>query len=62
MPTYKGLEKYKLVEKMGECVSSIGNLSSTSANVCLAYSGAFSNVYKAIDTQTGQKVAGAMFG
>ncbi|EJD01207.1 Pkinase-domain-containing protein [Fomitiporia mediterranea MF3/22] len=37
MPTYKGLEKYKLLEKMGD--------------------GAFSNVYKAIDLTTGQKVA-----
>nr|AVR59252.1 calmodulin-dependent protein kinase 3 [Ganoderma lucidum] len=37
MPTYKGLENYKLLEKMGD--------------------GAFSNVYKAIDLQTGQKVA-----
>ncbi|OBZ71808.1 Serine/threonine-protein kinase srk1 [Grifola frondosa] len=37
MPTYKGLEDYKLVDKMGD--------------------GAFSNVYKAIDLRTGQKVA-----
>ncbi|KAI0347047.1 Pkinase-domain-containing protein [Trametopsis cervina] len=37
MPTYAGLEDYKLVEKMGD--------------------GAFSNVYKAIDIRTGQKVA-----
>lgn len=37
MPTYKGLENYKLLDKMGD--------------------GAFSNVYKAIDTRTGQKVA-----
>ncbi|KAH8118335.1 Pkinase-domain-containing protein [Phellopilus nigrolimitatus] len=37
MPTYKGLEKYKLIEKMGD--------------------GAFSNVYKAVDLTTGQKVA-----
>ncbi|PIL36700.1 transporter [Ganoderma sinense ZZ0214-1] len=37
MPTYKGLENYKLLEKMGD--------------------GAFSNVYKAIDLRTGQKVA-----
>ncbi|EED77324.1 predicted protein, partial [Postia placenta Mad-698-R] len=36
MPTYKGLENYKLLDKMGD--------------------GAFSNVYKAIDTRTGQKV------
>ncbi|TFK76072.1 Pkinase-domain-containing protein [Pluteus cervinus] len=37
MPSYKGLENYKLLEKMGD--------------------GAFSNVYKAIDISTGQKVA-----
>ncbi|KAI0698908.1 kinase-like domain-containing protein [Cytidiella melzeri] len=37
MPVHKGLENYKLVEKMGD--------------------GAFSNVYKAIDIRTGQKVA-----
>ncbi|TFK85887.1 Pkinase-domain-containing protein [Polyporus arcularius HHB13444] len=37
MPVYKGLESYKLVEKMGD--------------------GAFSNVYKAIDLRSGQKVA-----
>ncbi|KAI0643719.1 Pkinase-domain-containing protein [Trametes meyenii] len=37
MPVYKGLENYKLVEKMGD--------------------GAFSNVYKAIDIRSGQKVA-----
>ncbi|EMD41022.1 hypothetical protein CERSUDRAFT_111598 [Gelatoporia subvermispora B] len=37
MPTYVGLEDYKLIDKMGD--------------------GAFSNVYKAIDLSTGQKVA-----
>jgi len=37
LPTYKGLEGYKLVEKMGD--------------------GAFSNVYKAIDLTSGQKIA-----
>ncbi|KIJ70250.1 hypothetical protein HYDPIDRAFT_172122 [Hydnomerulius pinastri MD-312] len=37
MPTYKGLENFKLIDKMGD--------------------GAFSNVYKAIDLSTGQKVA-----
>ncbi|CDO74116.1 hypothetical protein BN946_scf185043.g166 [Trametes cinnabarina] len=37
MPVYKGLENYKLIEKMGD--------------------GAFSNVYKAIDLRSGQKVA-----
>ncbi|KAG1715953.1 hypothetical protein ID866_1242 [Astraeus odoratus] len=37
MPTYKGLENFKLLDKMGD--------------------GAFSNVYKAIDLTTNQKVA-----
>ncbi|KAK7470826.1 MAPK-activated protein kinase Srk1 [Stygiomarasmius scandens] len=37
MPSYKGLENFKLLEKMGD--------------------GAFSNVYKALDLTTGQKVA-----
>ncbi|KAL5508026.1 SRK1 [Sanghuangporus vaninii] len=37
MPTYKGLEKFKLLEKMGD--------------------GAFSNVYKAMDLTTGDRVA-----
>ncbi|KAJ3853005.1 kinase-like domain-containing protein [Lentinula lateritia] len=37
MPSYKGLENFKLLEKMGD--------------------GAFSNVYKALDLKTGQKVA-----
>ncbi|GJE84723.1 Pkinase-domain-containing protein [Phanerochaete sordida] len=37
MPVYKGLENFKLLEKMGD--------------------GAFSNVYKALDLRSGQKVA-----
>ncbi|KZO98038.1 Pkinase-domain-containing protein [Calocera viscosa TUFC12733] len=37
MPQYKGLERFKLLDKMGD--------------------GAFSNVYKALDLTTGQKVA-----
>ncbi|CAL1702150.1 unnamed protein product [Somion occarium] len=37
MPSYKGLENFKLLDKMGD--------------------GAFSNVYKAIDLRTGEKVA-----
>ncbi|KAG8990747.1 hypothetical protein FRB90_001629, partial [Tulasnella sp. 427] len=37
LPVYAGLERFKLVEKMGD--------------------GAFSHVYKAIDRETGQKVA-----
>ncbi|CCM05665.1 uncharacterized protein FIBRA_07895 [Fibroporia radiculosa] len=37
MPIYKGLENFKLLDKMGD--------------------GAFSNVYKAVDIRTGQRVA-----
>ncbi|KAG9051040.1 hypothetical protein FS837_000148 [Tulasnella sp. UAMH 9824] len=37
LPVYQGLERFKLLEKMGD--------------------GAFSHVYKAVDLQTGQKVA-----
>ncbi|PSR73564.1 hypothetical protein PHLCEN_2v10483 [Hermanssonia centrifuga] len=37
MPTYKGLENFRLIDKMGD--------------------GAFSNVYKAVDIRTGQRVA-----
>ncbi|KZT62880.1 Pkinase-domain-containing protein [Calocera cornea HHB12733] len=37
MPQYKGLERFKLLDKMGD--------------------GAFSNVYKAVDTTSGQRVA-----
>ncbi|KAF8528976.1 kinase-like domain-containing protein [Hysterangium stoloniferum] len=37
MPSYKGLDRFKLIDKMGD--------------------GAFSNVYKALDLQTGQRVA-----
>ncbi|CAG8504249.1 9093_t:CDS:2 [Acaulospora colombiana] len=37
IPTYPGLERYRMLEKMGD--------------------GAFSNVYKAIDTETKEKVA-----
>ncbi|KZV64621.1 Pkinase-domain-containing protein [Peniophora sp. CONT] len=37
LPRYKGLERFELLEKMGD--------------------GAFSNVFKAVDTVTGQKVA-----
>ncbi|KAF9222072.1 Pkinase-domain-containing protein [Gyrodon lividus] len=37
LPTYKGLENFRLIDKMGD--------------------GAFSNVYKAIDLSTGDKVA-----
>ncbi|THH00416.1 hypothetical protein EW026_g2130 [Hermanssonia centrifuga] len=37
MPTYKGLENFRLIDKMGD--------------------GAFSNVYKAVDIHTGQRVA-----
>lgn len=57
MPAHKGLENFKLIEKMGEYV--------LISDICIRHcvsdyppSGAFSNVYKAIDLKTGQKVAG----
>lgn len=55
MPTYKGLENFRLLEKMGEYVlyHRCGYLIFT-----FHFSGAFSNVYKAIDVTTGAKVAG----
>lgn len=56
MPTYKGLEKFKLLEKMGEYVSS--RHVTLVAFTKYRQSGAFSNVYKAFDLSTGKKVAG----
>jgi len=55
MPQYKGLERYRILEKMGESV-----LTSFLIGVVLIprhRSGAFSNVFKAQDLTTGQKVA-----
>lgn len=60
MPTYKGLENFKLLDKMGEYV-----LVAPRPLIIVAYfshySGAFSNVYKAVDMRTGRKVAGMSF-
>ena len=58
MPSYKGLENFKLTEKMGEWVSI--EPSDISSTFQYPYSGAFSNVYKAIDI-SGKKVAGMLF-
>jgi serine/threonine-protein kinase RCK2 len=62
MPVYKGLERYRLIEKKGECVIftrlirlGVGRLTDF---LC---SGAFSNVYKALDLSLGTHVAGAPF-
>jgi hypothetical protein len=60
MPAYKGLERYKLVEKKGECAIftwfiRVGRLTDF---LC---SGAFSNVYKALDLTLGTYVAGTPF-
>jgi hypothetical protein len=60
MPTYNGLERYKLVEKKGECavftrLIRVGRLTDF---LC---SGAFSNVYKALDLTLGTHVAGTLF-
>ncbi len=58
MPTYKGLENFRLIDKMGECVHHIDSDCDAGANRCHFCSGAFSNVYKAVDIHTGQRVAG----
>jgi serine/threonine-protein kinase RCK2 len=60
MPAYKGLERYKLIEKKGECaiftrLIRVGRLTDF---LC---SGAFSNVYKALDLTLGTYVAGKPF-
>jgi hypothetical protein len=60
MPAYNGLERYKLIEKKGECaifprLIRVGRLTD------LLCSGAFSNVYKALDLTSGTHVAGAPF-
>jgi hypothetical protein len=60
MPAYKGLERYKLIEKKGECaiftrLIRVGRLTDF---LC---SGAFSNVYKALDLTLGTYVAGTPF-
>ncbi|PFH52518.1 hypothetical protein AMATHDRAFT_1925 [Amanita thiersii Skay4041] len=53
MPSYRGLENFRLLEKMGECAC-IPLIASFSL---MAVSGAFSNVYKATDLTTKHKVA-----
>ena len=57
MPTYKGLENFKLEIKMGECV--INHLSIIFRFLTLPFfsSGAFSNVFKALEISTGRHVA-----
>ena len=57
MPTYEGLENFKLDIKMGECV--IDHLSIISPFLTVTYfsSGAFSNVFKALEISTGKHVA-----
>lgn len=59
MPTYKGLEHYKLKDKMGECV--IYHLSIISLFLISYWSGAFSYVYKALEVSTGNHVASMFF-
>ncbi len=55
MPTYKGLENFQLIEKMGESVKNFAGLKHHAHVSC---SGAFSNVYKAVDLTTQKSVAG----
>ena len=55
MPTYKGLEQYKLTDKMGESVILFFLLA---PGAHLHPSGAFSNVYRAVETANGRNVAG----
>lgn len=54
MPVYAGLESYQLLDKMGESVIFIHLPIIFSSGT----SGAFSNVYKALDTKTRTRVAG----
>lgn len=57
MPTIKGLESYALLDKMGESVRSSQRSSLPPLTPDGPFSGAFSNVYKALDKRSGQKVA-----
>lgn len=58
MPTYKGLENYRLLDKMGECVLHRSQCIPRAHSTLNVTSGAFSNVYKAIDLRTSARVAG----
>ena len=60
MPSYKGLERYKLIEKKGECAifTQLNRGGRLTDPLC---SGAFSNVYKALDLTSGMHVAGTPF-
>ena len=60
MPTYKGLERYKLIEKKGECAIFTWFIRVDRLTDFLC-SGAFSNVYKALDLTLGTHVAGTPF-
>lgn len=57
MPTFKGLEHFKLEVKMGECVFDHLSLISLFLKVTFISSGAFSNVFKALEISTGNHVA-----
>jgi hypothetical protein len=54
MPVYKGLEHFKIVTKMGESVA----FPVFQISYSFWRSGAFSNVYHAVDLTTNKKVAG----
>ena len=58
MPTYKGLERFKLDIKMGECVFyHLSIVFSPLLTLAFISSGAFSNVFKALEISTGKHVA-----
>lgn len=61
LPTYKGLERFKLVEKKGECVVHLNLVILIGWLTGFILSGAFSNVYKAFDSTSGTSVAGMRF-
>lgn len=55
MPTYEGLEDFELEDKMGEYV--FRRLSIIASLISVSSSGAFSNVFKALEKSTGNRVA-----
>lgn len=57
LPVYRGMEQFKLIEKMGECVQYPLPIAADPNHRSYCGSGAFSNVYKALDVATSQKVA-----